>query len=66
MARISSYPVDLTIQDTDAWIGTEASNRLTRQFTAAGLAKYLNIKGKISISAQMVFQFKTGNGILSR
>ena len=61
MARISSYPIDLTIQDTDAWIGTEASNRLTRQFTAAGLAKYLNIKGKISISAQMVFQFKTGN-----
>ena len=61
MARISSYPIDLTIQDTDAWIGTEASNRLTRQFTAAGLAKYLNIKGKISIYAQMVFQFKTGN-----
>ena len=61
MARISSYPIDLTIQDTDAWIGTEASNRLTRQFTAAGLAKYLNIKGKISISAQMVFQFKAGN-----
>ena len=59
MARISSYPIDTTIQDTDAWIGTEASNRLTRQFTAAGLAKYLNIKGKISIAAQMVFQFKT-------
>jgi len=61
MAKISSYSIDSTIQDTDAWIGTETSNRLTRQFTAAGLAKYLNIKGKISISAQMVFQFKTVN-----
>tara|TARA_R100000742_G_C4269772_1_gene88338 strand:- start:47 stop:745 length:699 start_codon:yes stop_codon:yes gene_type:complete len=58
MARISSYQRDTDIQDQDAWIGTESSNRLTRNFTAAAVAKYLNIKGKISISAQMVFQFK--------
>ena len=57
MARISSYPRDLDINDGDAWIGTESSNRLTRNFTAAAVAKYLNIKGKISISAQMVFKF---------
>ena len=57
MARISSYPRDLEVQDNDAWVGTESSNRLTRNFTAAAVAKYLNIKGKISISAQMVFQF---------
>ena len=57
MARISSYPRDLDIVDDDAWIGTESSNRLTRNFTAAAVAKYLNIKGKISISAQMVFKF---------
>ena len=57
MARISSYPRDLTVTDEDAWIGTEASNRSTKNFTAASVARYLNIKGKISISAQMVFKF---------
>ena len=57
MARISSYPIDANIQDTDAWIGTESSNRLTRQFTAQGIADYLNINSKIAISAQMVFKF---------
>ena len=57
MARINSYPRDLEVQDQDAWIGTESSNRQTKNFTAASVAKYLNIKGKISISAQMVFKF---------
>jgi hypothetical protein len=57
MARISSYPRDLNVTDQDAWIGTDASNRATKNFTAAAVAKYLNIKGKISISAQMVFKF---------
>ena len=58
MARISSYPIDIDVTDNDAWIGSEASNRSTKQFTAASVAKYLNIKGKISISAQMVFRFR--------
>ena len=57
MARISSYPRDLKVDDGDAWIGTESSNRATKNFTAAAVAEYLNIKGKISISAQMVFKF---------
>ncbi len=61
MARISSYPRDLEVVDDDAWVGTEASNRLTRNFTAAAVAKYLNIKAKISISAQMVFKFSAGD-----
>ena len=56
MARISSYPRDLNVTDQDAWIGTDASNRATKNFTAAAVAKYLNIKGKISISAQMIFK----------
>jgi len=64
MARISSYPRDLDVNDGDAWIGTESSNRQTKQFTAAAVAKYLNIKGKISISAQMVFKFEV-NGATS-
>ena len=57
MARISSYPRDREVQDEDSWIGTESSNRVTRNFTAQAVADYLNIKGKISISAQMVFKF---------
>ena len=57
MARIGSFPIDKNIQDQDAWIGTEATNRVTRQFTAQGVADYLNINSKISISAQMVFKF---------
>ena len=57
MARISSYPRDLEVNDGDAWIGTESSNRQTRNFTAKAVAEYLNIKGKISISAQMVFKY---------
>jgi len=56
MARISSYVFDANVTDNDAWIGTEASNRQTKQFTAAAVAKYLNIKGKISISAHMIFK----------
>ena len=64
MARISSYPRDLDVNDGDAWIGTESSNRQTKQFTAAAVAKYLNIKGKISIAAQMVFKFEV-NGATS-
>ncbi len=41
MARISSYPIDSTIQDKDSWIGTESSNRLTRNFTAEDFANYV-------------------------
>ena len=58
MARISSYPGNLDVVDNDSWIGTESSNRQTKNYTAAAVAKYLNIKGKISISAQMVFKYK--------
>ena len=58
MARISSYPFDLDVTDKDAWIGSDAGSRQTKQFTAEAVAKYLNIKGKISISAQMIFKFR--------
>ena len=61
MARISSYPQDATIQDQDAWIGSDSITRATKQYTAASLAKYLNIKGKISISSQMVFKYVLNN-----
>lgn len=58
MARISSYPKDTTIQDNDAWVGTASPNRQTKNFLASDVAKYLNIKGKISVSAQMVYKFE--------
>ena len=61
MARISSYPRDLDVVDNDSWIGTSVPGLQTRNFTAAAVAKYLNIKGKISISAQMVFKFEVAN-----
>ena len=61
MARISSYPYDITVQDTDAWVGSDSVNRSTKQYTAEAVARYLNIKGKISISAQMVFKFAVAN-----
>jgi hypothetical protein len=61
MARISSYPRDKEVQDEDSWIGTESSNRITRNFSAKAIAEYLNINGKISISSQMVFQLHQGN-----
>ena len=61
MARISSYPYDITVQDTDAWVGSDSVSRSTKQYTAKSVADYLNIKGKISISAQMVFKYVDGN-----
>jgi hypothetical protein len=61
MARISSYPYDVTVQDTDAWVGSDSVNRSTKQYTAKAVAEYLNIKGKISISAQMVFKYVVAN-----
>jgi len=44
MARISTFPIDNTIEDKDAWIGTQFENKVTRQFTALGLYNYLNVK----------------------
>jgi hypothetical protein len=57
MARISSYPKDATIQDQDAWIGSDSITRATKQYTAEAVAEYLNINAKISISGQMIFKF---------
>ena len=57
MARINAYPYDTNVTDIDAWIGTDSVTRQTKQFTAAALANYLNIKGKISIGGQMNYRF---------
>jgi len=70
MARISSYPFDTTVQDSDAWIGTEASNRKTKQFTASAVANYLNLNAKVNIGGQMSFKWSDtqngGSGTMSK
>lgn len=69
MAQISSYPYDAVVQDQDAWIGTDSTSRQTMQFTASAVATYLNVKGKISIGAQMPYKFystlNAGGGSIS-
>ena len=40
MARINSYPLDATIQDKDAWIGSDSVTRATKQYTAAAIATF--------------------------
>ena len=57
MPQISSYPYDVVVQDQDAWIGTDATNRQTKQYTASAVATYLNVKGKVSIGAQLPYKF---------
>ena len=70
MARISSYPYDTTVTDNDAWIGTEASNRQTKQFTASAVANYLNLNAKVNIGGQMSFKWSNtengGEGTISK
>ena len=70
MARISSYPYDTTVTDNDAWIGTEATNRQTKQFTAEAVVEYLNINAKVNIGGQMSFKWtdvaQGGTGTISQ
>tara|TARA_R110001599_G_scaffold27763_1_gene96968 strand:+ start:2067 stop:2777 length:711 start_codon:yes stop_codon:yes gene_type:complete len=69
MARISTYPFDTTVTDNDAWIGTQSSNRQTKQFTASAVANYLNLNAKVNIGGQMSFKWSDtqngGNGTIS-
>ena len=58
MARISTYINASPVVDEDKWIGTDyLNNDATKNFTAAAVAKYLNINGKISSGTQMVYQY---------
>ena len=60
MAIISSYPLEVTMQDNDAWIGTEFATKQTKQFTADSLADYINVNNKIDIG---VASINSGSGI---
>jgi hypothetical protein len=61
MARISSYPKHLPVKPEDYWIGTRASNLMTRNFTAKAVGEYINISGAISMATCMLFKFKVTN-----
>jgi hypothetical protein len=53
----NSYPKGLPIEDQDLFVGTKAYNNRTVNYTAQGVADYLNINSKVSIGGQMSFQF---------
>ena len=61
MARISAYPKHLPVKPEDYWIGTRASNLMTRNFTAKAVGEYINISGSISMATCMLFKFKVTN-----
>ena len=53
----NSYPKDVVIESADLFLGTKAATNTTVNYTAQGIANYLNINGKISITGQMSFKF---------
>ena len=61
MARISAYPKHIPVQPEDYWIGTRASNLMTRNFTAKAVGEYINLSGAISMATCMLFKFKATN-----
>lgn len=55
----NSYPKGIPIEDQDLFVGTKANNNRTVNYTAQGVADYLNINSKVAIGGQMSFQFTT-------
>jgi hypothetical protein len=53
----NSYPNGIPIEDQDLFVGTKAYNNRTVNYTAQGVADYLNINSKVAIGGQMSFQF---------
>jgi hypothetical protein len=53
----NSYPRGIPIEDQDLFVGTKAANNRTVNYTAQGVADYLNINSKVAIGGQMSFQF---------
>ena len=65
MARIRSYPYDSNVTDNDAWIGTNAENQRTKQFTAEAVANYININGKVSVGGEVSFKWDDNGPVSS-
>ena len=45
----NSYPKGIPIEDQDLFVGTKAYNNRTVNYTAQGVADYLNINSKVAI-----------------
>jgi hypothetical protein len=60
MARISTYPIDTVVTARDKWIGTDSAGTITKNFTAEGVAAYLNSSGVLdSTGTKYKFQRTT-------
>jgi len=60
MGKINSYPVDNNITDNDVWIGSDGDNSLiTKNFTALGMATYINESNLIDVDKRYVHNQNT-------
>jgi hypothetical protein len=57
MAISNAYPTGIPVADADLFVGTKAYTNRTVNYTAQGIADYLNINAKVSIGGQMSFRF---------
>lgn len=60
MGKINSYPVDTKITANDVWIGSDGDNALiTKNFTAAGMAAFINETELIDVDKRYVHNQNT-------
>lgn len=59
MARISTYNIDQKVVAEDKWIGTDSNGAITKNFSAQGVANFLNEASAIAIAGQNNFFFQT-------
>jgi len=57
MAIGNYYPISKTITDDDLFLGTQAGNNNTVNYTAQSIADYLNTNSKVSVGGQLSFKF---------
>ena len=58
MARINTYVTDADVQPLDKWVGTDSVAGATRNFTARGVADFLNRANAVGIIGQANFLFQ--------
>ena len=58
MARINTYVTDADVQPLDKWVGTDSNGGITRNFTAEGVASFLNRANAVGIIGQANFLFQ--------
>lgn len=59
MARISTYPIDVTVHELDKWIGTDSAGGATKNFTPRGVSDWINAANAVGVAGQMNFKFQT-------